>query len=215
MSKILVIGDSLAAQRPEDDIKESERWPKLFAKKTGACITNLSKGFSTTQRLVEQSTKIAAASASATIIQLGVVDCAPRRFKRWEMKFIYKLPKKWQTKTINFLKKRRTQSLDKCYVSPSDFKKNISQFVSSLVTPVYYVQILPASNTFKAANPQIEFAIRQYNGILNELETKFSNLKVIEIPENEVEQLTLDDGYHLNRLGHLAVSEKLCKLQPH
>ena len=215
MSRILVIGDSLAAQRPEDDLEESERWPQLFAKKTGATIINLSKGFSTTQRLIEKSTMETAATASASVIQLGVVDCAPRRFKRWEMQIIYKLPKKWQTKTISYFKKRRIQSLNKCYVSPSDFKENISQFVSALNTPVYYVQILPASITFKTVNPQIEAAIRQYNSILSELEVQFPNLKVIETPENEVEKITLDDGYHLNRLGHIEVSNKLFKLQFH
>jgi len=213
MAEVLVIGDSLAAQRLEDNLAESERWPQLFAQYTGVSINNLSKGFSTTQRLTEKDSIEAAKKASTIIIQLGIVDCAPRRFRRWEIQLIYKLPKKWQKETIAFFKNRRTQSPAKCYVSPSQFRKNIIEFVSNLKAPVYYIQILPASSKFKASNPKIDEAITEYNSILVELSSQFPHLHLIKFSKNEVEQITLDDGYHLNRNGHEEVSKRLYQIQ--
>lgn len=210
--KALIIGDSLAAQRPDDDLDEKERWPYLFSKETNLSIINLSKGFSTTQKLGEEASINAAKKVDKVIIQLGVVDCAPRRFRRWEMQIIYKFPAVIQKKLISFLKNRRTQSLEKCYVNPIQFKENIVNFISQIKAPVLYIHILPASGNLKIANPQITSAITQYNKIVSSLSETHKNLLQINFSEEEVMNYTLEDGYHLNRKGHIEIAKRLANL---
>lgn len=207
--KVLIIGDSLAAQRPDDDLDINERWPALLSNNKNVLIRNLSKGFSTTQRLREPDVIKEAIKSDIVIIQLGVVDCAPRRFKRWEMQLIYKLPGQFQKKIIAFLKKKKHQSTEKCYVKPPQFKKNIETFIKTIKKPVIYIQVLPATGKLLKSNPDISGAITKYNSIIEQLSGKMDSLTTEAIALKDVQDLTLEDDYHLNRKGHQYIARKI------
>jgi len=207
--KTVIIGDSLAAQRVDDGFLKQERWPFLLSEKIAMKLTNLSKGFSTTTRLRNTEVTNYGINSDLIIIQLGIVDCAPRRFRMWEMKLIFKLPSVVKLPVLTFLKKNRDQSVDRAYVNLENFISNITCFYKLAQPPIIFIKILPASEQFISINPKIKTIIQSYNRALDNLSSKLDQFYVLDVPEKIVSQITLDDGYHLNKKGHQFISQEL------
>lgn len=205
--KILIIGDSLASHRDDDDYLLNERWPSLLENKSSFSLINLSKSFSTTKVLKTLKRKIIKIKPSHVLIQLGIVDCVPRTFHKIETQILYRLPKSVRLFLIRTIKKIRTQSFSRSYVKPNEFKNNIKHFCADIDCKVIFIKILPASRTLISKNKNAQSAIVNYNKIIDEISSEISNFTFVEVNSDIVNEITLDDGYHLNKEGHQYLSK--------
>ncbi len=207
MNNIVILGDSLAYNRP-DILNDNQRWPALLANiLPGYKVNNLSRGLSTSERFRSFDASLLE-NGDVLVVQIGVVDCAPRMFTRLEHKIIYRMPSFLSKKVIAWFKKKRTQSPDRAYVLPKAFEENVFMlFEKTKHLPVVYIQILPASNKYIAANPTIAKAIDQYNSIVDICAQKYPNVHLVNLKSHNIDDCTLDDGYHLNAEGHAIVAE--------
>lgn len=211
MKEILVIGDSLAAHRP-DGILESERWPNLLNSRTNCKIENIAKTYSTTKRLNKDVLIKDMSKYDHIIIQLGIVDCAPRRLYKWETSLIYRLPFEWRTSVLKYLKKNREQKKKMAYVSSVQFEKKLRNFLTKVECNVLFILILPATKRFLQVNPLVGEQIDHYNSIIKDICSEFSTVECVGLEKEEVECLTLEDGYHLNKNGHNTISNIIYKV---
>jgi acyl-CoA thioesterase-1 len=209
MTSIVIVGDSLAFNRP-DSLNNEQRWPALLREKlSGYKVNNLSMGSSTSNRFKKLPKSLLSAD-DILIVQIGVVDCAPRLFNRFENKVISILPKPLSKKVIAFFKKRRVQSSARAYVDPLKFENNLLRLFNKYKdTAIYYIKILPASTKYMSSNPAVSKAIDQYNSIIDVCANKFPKVQLISFNNQNIDDLTLEDGYHLNASGHLLVSSLL------
>jgi acyl-CoA thioesterase-1 len=208
----LIIADSLAAERP-DNINNDKRWPILLLNnsKSKVRLINLAKGFSTSKRLKKVSTQNLNDSDVA-IIQLGIVDCTPRIFHKIETQLIARIPKVIRNKIIKITKKYRKRSKTRSYVSLSDFEKNFTFFIKKFKKKIIIIKILGASTKFNEMNPMAFESIKDYNHVLDSLNNIYDNIYFVEIPVDKIDCYTLNDGYHLNEIGHNYISNKLISL---
>lgn len=209
MNKIIVIGDSLAFDRP-DELTHEERWPQLLKRSLSeVLIENKSRGASTTQRLAGESLK-GLQPGDAIIVQLGVVDCAPRLLSKIESKVVARLPAFLRKRVISFAKKNRAQHSKRAYVDPLSFERNLRRFLGRTKDfNVLYIKILPASSRFLSSNPDVFKSIDLYNNIINNLKISFPNINLIEFDKVNIDDYTLPDGYHLNAVGHKLIYQRL------
>lgn len=210
--KIVIIGDSLAAERP-DGFLDSERWPQLLNERLAHrhTVINLSKGFSSTNELNVKFNDKLIKMAQIVVIQLGIVDCVPRYFTSREHKLISKVPHVFRTHLIRVLKSLRSQSPRRAYVSRTKFRQNLESFFGRKSGSIYYVKILSPGKKFESRNPLAYQSINAYNTVLDELATVYTNVKIIEVDSSKVDELTLEDGYHFNKKGHLYLAELIAE----
>ncbi|MCO5949298.1 SGNH/GDSL hydrolase family protein [Mucilaginibacter flavidus] len=206
MSNITIIGDSLAYNRP-DGLDNNLRWPALLKEKLpGYQINNLSLGSSTSDRFRKVGALLS--DTDILIVQIGIVDCAPRLFTMLENKIIARLPSFISKRIIAQVKKKRTQSTNRSYVKPEIFERNLLELFNTFARKVVlYVKILPAGKRFVSLNPTIQSAITQYNAIIDKCAKDYKHVHLIDLKLNDIDDYTLEDGYHLNAKGHLLISE--------
>ena len=204
--RILILGDSLAGDRP-DGIATEERWPAQVARRLGSVeIVNRSRGSSTTSRL--RAVKDLG-TFDLAIIQLGVVDAAPRYFSWIEQRALARLPSGLRSRVINWFKTQRTQSLKRRYVQPEAFLENLQGFAAPGV-PVIALKILPAGEKYKQANSEAQASFDKYNSLMDKVADGHpGSFFTVAIEQSEVDAMTLDDGYHLNKAGHRAIAERI------
>jgi len=206
MSNITIIGDSLAYNRP-DELNNNQRWPTLLKEKLpGYKINNLSRGASTSGRFRKASALLS--DTDILIVQIGIVDCAPRLFTNFENKIIARLPTFVAGRIIAQVKKLRTQSSKRSYVKPEIFERNVLELFNTFAEKVVvYVKILPAGKKFISLNPTIQGAISRYNDIIDKCAKDYQDVHLIDLKLFDIDDYTLEDGYHLNAKGHLLISE--------
>ena len=209
MSRIVVIGDSLAAMRPDDGYKEEERWPYLLKSELGGQMLNVARTYSTTKRLKNDLKNIQFRSDDLIVLQLGIVDCVPRRYKRWQFSLLYRLPSKLREKVLGFLNSVCKVSDKRRYVQPNDYENNIKAFVSNVSASIILIKILPMTEVLYKKKPEVGKSIKLYNEIIDDICNKFDHVKCADIGEHEVKNLTLDDGYHLNKNGHVVIKDSI------
>ncbi|MGV8879143.1 MAG: SGNH/GDSL hydrolase family protein [Sphingobacteriaceae bacterium] len=206
MNNVNIIGDSLASSRP-DFLRDNQRWPSLLQQQlTEYRVHNFAKGFSTSEYLKKLGF-LKVFKNDVLVVQIGVVDCAPRLLSKLENKVIARFPLFLAKRIIQYLKKNRIQSEHRSYVMPSKFELNILNFFNRYPnTNIIYIKILPASAKFISSNPYIGVAINKYNSIIDVCASKYKNVHLIELNDLNIEDYTLEDGYHLNKEGHLLIS---------
>jgi len=113
---------------------------------------------------------------------------------------------------INRRKRKSSQSLKKRYVKPEIFKRNFETFAGQKV-PVIAVKILPVGSKYEQLNPSAQASFDAYNTILERTSQIFSEtFFTITIDETEVDDMTLEDGFHLNLAGHRLLSERIAAI---
>ena len=152
------------------------------------------------------------------IIQIGIVDCAPRLLYNYEEKIVRILPRYINRIYLKLSKIFRRSSARKAYVKPEVFKLNFENYFQrallSKIEVIYVFKIMRAGSKYTKLNNKVQEAIIRYNKIIDELAEKYGIVKVIDVlSENEeVDKITIEDGYHINYKGHEIVANKLISL---
>lgn len=197
--KIQIFSDSLALPRLKPTkVYYEETWPaKLAADHT---IAQYSKGGGIIKDMLDQVFYYQMFCPDIVILQMGIVDCAPRPFTLFEEQF-FKL--NFFTKGFKAILKRLTKPWLKnvrkvAWTKPKDFRLYCEQFkIVYPNIPVFALAILPACEEFEKLSKGITKRIAQYNAILKDVFGDYY-IDTSTIPHEGI----MSDFHHLTTVGH-------------
>lgn len=211
--RILIVGDSTAL--PREEVNYCNTWVYLLKKElTNYTIENVSKWGETTNSLIGRE-KLEWYNPNIIILQLGICDCAPRLLTKLERKILSYLPPKTVAVYVSIIKTIRKKSIDRATVDSDAFMENINRYISRAeklnVEKIIIIGILNSGKKYQMKNPSIQNSIDIYNNILLECTNKSNIITFLEmnLPENEVDEITIEDGFHYNDKGHKLIYEKI------
>lgn len=210
---ILIVGDSTAL--PREEVSYIDTWPHLLKKKLSEYdIENISKWGETTNSLTGRE-KLEWYKPKIVILQLGICDCAPRLMTKIEKKILYYLPSKISKLYISIIKKIRPRSTKRACVDSDDYMRNIYNYINRAKTEgvkkIYILGILNSGKKYRKNNPNIQKSIDIYNKILIDLvdENDICDFIKMDLSEDEVDKITIEDGFHYNIDGHKYIYSQL------
>jgi len=88
--------------------------------------------------------------------------------------------------------------------------KEAAQFCAQIATTLVYVPILPPGAHMRETSYDIEANIERYNGIVAEI---LPPRQIVDLSEvrAEIDRFVLQDGHHLNALGHEKCADQICR----
>ena len=204
---ILILSDSVALPRQEPEhTNYTDTWPNLL-KENGYTVFQCSIGGATLPDIRKQCFYYnpSCYKIDAVILQCGIVDCAPRFLRKYELAFFQRLPK-IGPKIIQLLNKNWIRKLRGItYTSKLRFEKNIKSICNYFINNnIYFISIVPPNENYEVILNGITKNIKAYNDIL------FNHTNVIDI--NGIETFgVMPDHHHLNKEGHQFVCDKIIK----
>ena len=205
MVRVLVLTDSVSLPRKHQNGVipfESTYTHKLKQRYKGQAIFYFFQmGGATISDLYKQVNYFKAFQPDILILQVGIVDCAPRAFSRLEMELIRRFHLLRFTRPfINFLRKYRGLT----YTSKSDFGSYITKLSSDLrVKTMYGISIIAGTAEYEEKLPGVSKRINEFNEILKE------KTAYIDISRVLVAGGVIEDHHHINEIGHQIVFELL------
>lgn len=203
--RVLIITDSLGADRP-DGIPDDFRWPNIVKRTLLKYRFKLDTKTYRTSDYLKTLSGLSLHRYAIIVIQLGIVDCTPRYFSRLQHKILSNLPKLMTKKIVHYVKNSRIQSNTRRYVQPKAFKKNISDFAENYNGKIVFIGILRPSAENARKNPKLSGSISRYNRIVQDIVRMSDGSKFLSLDEYDIDNMTLADGYHLNKKGHASVA---------
>lgn len=209
MKKILVFTDSLGLSRevPEKCSYENT-WPVLL-KNYGYIVNQVSIGGATSTDLANQCHYQKSFDPDFVIVQVGIVDCAPRFMTRKEMNFVA-INSFLEKVTFKLLARNSVRNFrNVTYTTPKQFKHNLEKIQNSFKgKEVLFIEIMPALDGYENLLPKINSKIIEYNKIIE----SFNSLKTKDFEKTHI----MSDYHHLSEKGHekltLQVLSKIKKL---
>jgi acyl-CoA thioesterase-1 len=230
MGTISIITDSLAMPRVEGDevIYIKDTWPKLLNNKLlnkEYVVADFSArardtdSFNTSNVYTES---VYFTNPNIVIIQVGIVDCAPRVISKKEHSLLNRhyFPNFLKNYIIKSRKDRREAilskgSLKKVYVQPTMFQENYSNFLSKIgkyndEIEIIIIPILGDLDVLESKSIGYSQNINIYNNILKNVSDIHSCHYLYDLVNimNDKKCYT-KDGYHLSVLGHSRFSDTL------
>jgi hypothetical protein len=205
--KILILTDSLGLPRNKPEFCSFEdTWPVLL-RSNERNIHQVSIGAATSLVLLKQITYQKAFNPDLVILQVGIVDCAPRFMSNKELDLTGALGA--FGKGIRFLFNRKwiKRFRNISYINEVDFKCNILKMKHSFDCPIVALGILPASSEYEKILPGVTNKINSYNTILEQTFESFLNSNKI-LDCNGI----MTDHHHLNKDGHYFLFKKIDEL---
>jgi lysophospholipase L1-like esterase len=222
-SRILVIGDSLCIPRASSTYEDTWIY-KLKILHPSWDIITLCEGSRTTnclrlEKAATGSNCLFLYKPNIVILQLGIVDCAPRLFPANSMleKILRRSPDIFSTPVIGWIKKRQGRKSEYADVSLSEFKSNLEHYFDACsaiaVSKVLVVAIAYPDDRMISKNPLIISVIVKYNAIFRQLARNYKFVHVVEPLRVGVSKNLLyeDDGYHFKPSAHDLVVASLEK----
>jgi len=205
MKRVLILSDSLGLPRDNPEFcSYEETWPVLL-KEQGFLLHQVSIGGATSGELLAQTFYHKMFKPDITIVQVGIVDCAPRFVTKYELAILKKMSfvGKW---LLTLMNKKSVRSLRNItYVSPSRFAYNIAEISKRLDhSEIYFLSILPASADYERVLTGVTSNISKYNLILKKACGE-QYIDLSSIPLNGV----MSDGHHLNAIGHAFITNEI------
>ena len=175
---VLIVGDSMALPRP--GVAYVATWPYLLGHGTGPSIhvLNRSRRAATTDLLHTEgggggrddyprgADCLESFSPDVSVIQLGIVDCAPRLIAQgsFESRLVQRLPKRLRDAYLAFIKRHRRRSVDRAYVPLERFRGNVAAYMERcrrMGTRLVLVEIAPFGVRYRTAKGRRKVEERQ------------------------------------------------------
>ncbi len=213
--RALIITDSLGLPRLKPSpVLGHEVWVNILVKELNdkydfylATIAGLHTGM-IVNNLENQ---MGAFSPDIIVMQVGIVDCAPRALKENERKIIERLPPTCKSIILGFIRKHYSRIVNfrnTTYITSNDFEQNIKTLKKYYSDSQFLIiPIAPANSEYQKKNPLINGSILIYNGIL-EKQFGDSFLKNTYCDCN-IEKVYLEDNYHLSIYGNMYLASKM------
>lgn len=228
MKDIYILGDSLALPRPEIDSEEAHTYrdtyiafltEKLLPK--DQFVIHNGKRARTIKEVDNLIKEVIFSGAKTLIIQVGIVDCAPRVFSKKQYWLMNKLPKVIRNPILKLVRKYKLQILkirpNIVYTKKTVFEnhlKSISEKLLKNEIKGIFCSIVPAGEDMVARNPQINKQIDEYNDLIKKIliEEKILMIPMDKLYKGQLKQCLMADGHHLSKKGHQILGAKLLKI---
>lgn len=217
INKVLVLADSLALPRHEHDdiVLYEETWPFLLQKHyPNIHVINWGRRSRTSLTTLSEFNEIDLVNADMIILQVGVVDGAPRIFTHFEKSILKRLPSGIRNRIISFRKKRRNKitgrnPLKKVDVKPDKFEEYLSLFIEKAKsrnprTIITLIPIIANYEVMESKSKGFTQNIELYNSIIEKVakETKALLTNIEPFIQRKNQLLFCSDGYHINAKGN-------------
>ena len=195
--KILIFTDSLGlpGDRESCAVSYEETYVSMLKNKYPFIdFIHYGQGGATIKAIQRASVYFKSSEPFLTIVQCGIVDCAPRALKPKEKYIINKLP--FSKFLINQIKKnsasiRKYRNIN--LTSLDTYKKNVD-ILENTFKDLLWIQILKAPDFYEKKVPNINKNIEMYNNVLKER-------KSLDTSKFDKSYL-ISDGHHLSPKGH-------------
>lgn len=229
MNIITILGDSLSMARIEDGISYKDTYSFLLSEylKTDYLVLNKSKRGNTTKNQINSQNiydDIITTNSEYFIIQIGIVDCAPRIISMKEKVILrYLFSEKIQNIYIGFKSKYRrfiTRNFPKTYVSLDAFNNNYEILLNKIfeqkeVKKVIIINIADTNFVNKKRSFNFDKNITDYNKVIDSFVKKFKNkIDIIDLFSltKDDEEILLADGIHISKYAHNLIAKKIKKI---
>jgi len=222
---IRVYGDSLSLPRASDGIAYDDTYPEIVRRQlaiwaeTPIALYNRSYGGATIadlKRVCDYDSTYFGDIDEIVILQLGIVDCAPRPLGPTLRYFVGRLPYRIKHKTIRFLHNNRAKilraGLGSRFTSPTTFEKLYREWLRTICqrrSVVYILNIAPTLPHIEEHSPGLMASIRLYNATISTLVSEIPANRPILIDVHEAIMslgaarcIHPDDGHHITSTGH-------------
>lgn len=227
MEKVLIIGDSIAM--PGHGCAYENTWVCLIKRRYVNIdfITYLRRGLTTdillslggeAGNLHYPAGKDALESYNPNyvIIQLGIVDCAPRYIRKNSFLFrlIFLMPPNIATLTYKVIKRIYKRKETRADVTLRKFKKNIKVYADrclvNSVKRLVFIKINEPDSRIITKTPKLQELIKRYNKEIENLKYNYSFISVVD-GLKAIEDNVYADGYHPTAVGHMKIFNDLLK----
>lgn len=234
--RVVALADSLALPRSDggETVRWEETWPSVLQAslrevRPGAEVVNCGQRSRTADSLSGEDfvEHVLLKAPSVVIVQVGIVDCAPRVFSRREKRV---LRSRFMPETLRrwLIGRRRgarralvaRDPLRKVYTKPQEFAGHLEEFTrrtGELERPprLIVIPILGCQEVLDAKSPGFARNIEIYNAILRTACHRSGAVWVgVEASEGELpgSDLFCADGYHLAPGGNRALATVLTRI---
>lgn len=214
MKRVLFITDSLGAPRNEEEmINIDDTWCYQVSKdnaKDKEFFYSTKNGFDTEALILMLQKEFLLYRPDIIILQVGIVDCAPRVLSKRELSIVSHLGfiSKFLNKIIKKYYSKLSTIRNISYVDIDQFEHNLNKFCSQFNnTRIFAVAIAKPSIKYREKSPLIIERYSKYNEVLRKI---FGNNFIdpyIMMTKEELERIYISDGYHLNTYGHKIVAK--------
>ena len=229
MNIITILGDSLSMARDNSGIGYKNTYSYLLNKNIGGSFLVLNKA-KRTNTVVNQSLRqhiiddILTTEAIYYVIQLGIVDCAPRIISIFEKRILKLIKITWITKSYIKLKSNNreffTKYFKRTYVPIDIFEQKyrfILKTIESLpnVEKIILINIADTNQKNKSRSFNFESNILKYNKVIEQIADS-NNLRIelvdlYSMTKNDP-SLLLEDGIHISKKAHIKLAQKIGEL---
>jgi lysophospholipase L1-like esterase len=148
-----------------------------------------------------------------TVLQVGVVDCAPRLFSRNEQRLLRRLPGRLRAAVISHRSAKRRELIRKApmrrvYTAPDAFRRHVASFASQAreSSMLVVVPILADFERMDEKSPGFSENVHRYNRFLEEA-ARASGGQWVDSTLSA--KHFCRDGYHPNVLGHRLLADAI------
>lgn len=221
--RVLAIGDSLSIPRASSTYEDTWLYKLKKAHPEWDIISLCEGGRTTDCLLLERAATgmncLSLYCPDVVIVQLGIVDCAPRLFppnSRLE-KLLRRTPDVISKHVVGWVKKNRGRKAEYAYVPPAKFQSNLEKYFAKCaevgVKLVVVVAIAHPDERMILKTPTIISTIEKYNATFQYMEKTYEFVHVVNPLGSDVCNALLyeEDGYHFNATAHDLVFASLEK----
>lgn len=213
MKKILCIADSMGLPRPT--VPYEDTWIYTLKKnRQDIDFITLFKRSLTSDSLKDDNEYLVYYDPEIVILQIGIVDCAPRYIKSNSLinKLVLRLPCKSKKTFWMIYKKMFKRSIKKVDVPIDRFHSNLKYYcdlcMKRRIKKVIIIKICTPSLTMTRRNPLIKKTVENYNYVLEKIGMDYPIVKLLD-PLNIDDDKYYVDGYHANKLGNEKVASNI------
>ena len=212
MKRILIISDSLGLPRVDPSIVyDFECWThKLDSAIKNPTIVYAHKGLTTDDIVRQLAGVLQAYTPDIVIMQVGIVDAAPRILSRRQLRVLSSIPliSNLTRYLIRKLRQHILKRIKKTYVSIGQFEENLKIIASYYgFENLFLIPIFPASDAYEEHSPSIKANINAYNDVIR-------RYNMIDYDCHVPDIFTLKDFHHLNKDGHQLIYDAVIKKVP-
>ena len=210
MKRVLVITDSVGLPRPWDNIPYEDTYLHALEKSGDISMWVASEGgfpiVKMNNNILHLTRYLSDKMFDFGILQLGIIDCAPRPIPNRARKVIANFPTPIRNRTVNFLHKHRAfiqKNLWSFQITPvKKFRKEFDRMLGNmdrLCNHVFIIMIIPGKPSIEEHSPGLIEATQRYNQEIETISRKYRNTTLIDV----YEQLSADPGKYLTDDLHI------------
>jgi acyl-CoA thioesterase I len=214
--RIVILGDSLGMPTGNGEVEYEDTYPYLLTNIVTNCevISRHRRTNDTSKQLNNQNffDDIEMLKPDFLVVHLGIVDCAPRIFSRFQNAIVSILPSVIRRRVLRVVSNFRysmTKLNNKTYVKKNKFKENVEKIVdisNMMSVQLLFIEILITSEENNAKSYNFNKNIIEYNNIIR-VASRPEHVRLIRYPSQN--DYLLRDGIHINKKGNEFLANKI------